>query len=72
MAKEIDAAEPARPERLESATARREALEKRLDDGYLRLDEAALAGKDITEWETFWIRLLREYEGLCRELDRAA
>lgn len=73
MAKESDAAKSARPERPVSATlVRREALERRLDDGYQRIDEAALAGKDIAEWETFWIRLLREYEGICRDLDEAA
>ena len=52
--------------------ARREALERRLEDGYLRIDEAALAGADVTEWESFWLRLLREYEDVCRELDPAA
>lgn len=72
MAKAIDAAKPARAERIDAAASCREALEKRLEDGYLRIDEASLAGKDIAEWETFWIRLLREYEGICRELDQAA
>jgi hypothetical protein len=52
--------------------AHRDALERRLADGYLRIDEAALAGADITEWESFWLRLLREYEDVCRELDPAA
>ncbi len=56
----------------ESLDARRDSLERRLDDGYQRIDEAALAGVDVTEWESFWIRLLGEYEGVCRELDIAA
>ncbi len=47
-------------------------LERRLDDGYRRIDEAAFAGADVSEWETFWIRLLGEYEDVCRELDIAA
>lgn len=51
---------------------RRATLEHRLEEGYRRIDEAALTGVDVTEWEQFWIRLLREYEGVCRELDRAA
>jgi hypothetical protein len=51
---------------------RRSGLERRLEDGYERIEEAALAGADVAEWETFWLRLLREYEGLCRELDTAA
>jgi hypothetical protein len=51
---------------------RRETLEFRLEDGFRRIDEAALAGADVTEWETFWIRLLHEYEGVCRELEPAA
>lgn len=52
--------------------ARRHALESRLHDGYRRIDEAAFAGGDVIEWESFWIRLLREYEDVCREFDAAA
>ena len=52
--------------------ARRRTLEDRLDDGYQRIDQAVLSGTDVTEWESFWLRLLGEYEGVCRELDRAA
>ena len=52
--------------------ARRRALEDRLDDGYQRIDQAALTGADVSEWESFWLRLLDEYEDVCRELDRAA
>lgn len=52
--------------------SRRESLERRLDDGYTRIDEAALSGADVAEWESFWVRLLREYEEVCRELDIAA
>ena len=52
--------------------SRRESYRRRLDDGYARIDEAALSGSDVSEWESFWIRLLREYEDVCRELDRAA
>ena len=52
--------------------ARRRTLEDRLDDGYQRIDQAALSGVDVSEWESFWLRLLDEYEDVCRELDRAA
>jgi hypothetical protein len=51
---------------------RRRSLEQRLDDGYRRIDQASLAGSDVTEWELFWIRLLGEYEDVCRELKVAA
>ena len=66
------------PERLATLLARtdlhdrRSSLEQRLDDGYRRIDQAALAGSDVTEWELFWIRLLGEYEDVCRELKEAA
>jgi hypothetical protein len=72
---------PRRITRMEDATmnaaepdmqSRRESLERRLDDGFRRIDESALSGADVTEWESFWIRLLREYEDVCRELDAAA
>ena len=51
---------------------RRSALERRLADGFERIDQAVLAGRDVTEWESFWLTLLREYEDVCRELDVAA
>ena len=51
---------------------RRRMLENRLDDGFQRIDQAALSGTDVTEWESFWLRLLGEYEDVCRELDQAA
>ena len=52
--------------------ARCRTLEDRLDDGYQRIDQAVLSGADVSEWESFWLRLLGEYEDVCRELDRAA
>ncbi len=52
--------------------ARRSTLENRLDDGYGRIDQAVLSGADVSEWESFWLRLLGEYEDVCRELDQAA
>jgi hypothetical protein len=55
-----------------SLDSRRESLERRLEDGYERIDEASFSGTDVTEWESFWIRLLRESEDVCRELDVAA
>ena len=52
--------------------AKRKFLEQRLEDGYQRIDQGALAGSDVLEWESFWIRLLDEYQDVCRELDEAA
>jgi hypothetical protein len=51
---------------------RRSTLENRLDDGYYRIDQAVLSGADVSEWESFWLRLLGEYEDVCRELAEAA
>jgi hypothetical protein len=56
----------------EDLNARRTTLEDRLDDGYQRIDQAVLSGTDVTEWESFWLRLLGEYEDVCRELEQAA
>jgi hypothetical protein len=44
----------------------------RLEDGFRRIEQAALAGADVSEWESFWIKLLGEYEEVCREHDLAA
>ena len=52
--------------------ARRRMLEDRLGDGYQRIDQAVLGGADVVEWESFWLRLLGEYEDVCREIAQAA
>ena len=52
--------------------ARRRTLEDRLDDGYQRIGQAVLNGADVSEWESFWLRLLSEYEDVCRDLEQAA
>jgi hypothetical protein len=53
-------------------TERRHALERRLDDGYLRIEEALRAGADVSTWEDFWLNLLADYEGVCGQNRRAA
>ncbi len=40
-------------------------LERRLEDGYLRIDAARRNGQDIQTWETFWIDLLHQYEAVA-------
>jgi hypothetical protein len=60
------------PAREEHTDDRLRLLAGRLEDGYQRIDQAALAGHDVTAWETFWIKLLREYEHVCVEIERAA
>lgn len=59
-------------ERRSAIVSRRQSLERRLDDGYGRIDQALRDGADIAAWEDFWIRLLREYESLCDDLRPAA
>jgi hypothetical protein len=49
-----------------------ETLERRLDDGYQRIEEARMQGRDVQAWEEFWIQLLREYEEICDGLRLAA
>jgi hypothetical protein len=51
---------------------RRAALERRLEDGYRRIEEARLNGADVRAWEDFWIQLLREYEAVCDEIGTLA
>jgi hypothetical protein len=38
------------------------ALEARLGDGYDRIEAARRSGRDVTQWEDFWLDLLRQYE----------
>ena len=51
---------------------RRASLERRLEDGYQRIDDALRDGADVDAWEEFWIQLLGEYEGVCEDLGLAA
>lgn len=46
------------------------ALERRLEDGWTRIESAPIDA-DVTAWEDFWLRLLAEYEAVCREMDFA-
>ena len=73
MAHRIESPERlAKPQERTDLDDRRSSLARRLDDGYRRIDQASLAGSNVTEWESFWIRLLGEYEDVCRELQEAA
>ncbi|HYI93433.1 MAG TPA: hypothetical protein VEX68_07810 [Bryobacteraceae bacterium] len=47
-------------------------LERRLEDGYARIEDARLEGINTSDWEEFWIKLLREYEEICNKLAEAA
>lgn len=60
------------PGTLTTLAVRRETLERRLEDGYRRIDAAIAAGEDVERWETFWIDLLRQYESLFDEHELAA
>lgn len=52
--------------------AQRSALAHRLDDGYLRIEQAIVSGEDVQAWEDFWITLLADYEALSDRLSPAA
>jgi len=47
-------------------------LERRLNDGYARIEQALTQGEDVTAWEDFWIELLRHYEAAVDCLPEAA
>ena len=59
-------------DRRDQIRGRRRTLERRLDDGYQRIEEALRDGADVGAWEDFWIQLLREYEAVCEDLSVAA
>lgn len=47
-------------------------MERRLADGYARIEDARAQGQDVTAWEAFWIDLLHEYEMAVDDLQEAA
>ncbi len=57
---------------IHDVSTRQSAVARRLDDGYVRIDQAILAGEDVQAWEDFWISLLAEYEALSDQLSAAA
>lgn len=57
-----------RIEKIQELRHRQERLVERLDLGAERIENARATGKDVTEWEDYWIQLLREYEGICEQL----
>jgi hypothetical protein len=67
-----EAAQPSTPVEPTPLDLRRTSLARRLDEGYRRIDQAIASGADVTEWEVFWIVLLREYEAVCDELSAVA
>lgn len=58
-------------ERRDEIGTRRATLERRLDDGYRRIEAALGGGADVAAWEEFWLRLLTEYESVCDEAQAA-
>jgi hypothetical protein len=58
--------------RLDLIDSRRASLRRRLEDGYDRIEAALVAGRDVSEWETFWLDLLAQYEDLCDKQRRQA
>ena len=68
----MDDANPPQPaELVDDLVAQRTALVRRLDDGYVRIEQAIVTGEDVRAWEEFWISLLADYESLSDQL-RAA
>lgn len=63
---------PQLPSPPQSIEHRRQSLQVRLDDGYIRIENAIATGQDVTEWETFWLDLLEQYKNLCDEAAIAA
>ena len=53
--------------RLAKIDDHRMALARRLEDGYDRIERALAEGQDVSQWEVFWVDLLRQYEELCDE-----
>ncbi|MBA3829943.1 MAG: hypothetical protein H0X33_13465 [Taibaiella sp.] len=61
-------AEPTGEEQLEldrdELIKKSDALMERMDIGAVKIEEARAKGQDVTNWESAWIGLLRQYEKL--------
>ena len=47
-----------------------ETLERRLNDGHVKIEDAQQALQDVARWEDLWLQLLGEYERLYAVLDK--
>jgi uncharacterized coiled-coil DUF342 family protein len=60
---------------LEATIARleekRNEYEERLEIGGNKIEEARSQGKDVSNWEDYWIGLLRQYEAVLDKLKAA-
>lgn len=60
---------------LQELELKRDGLVERLNKGEARIENARKGGEDVTEWEDYWIDLLRQYEITCnriKELQRTS
>jgi hypothetical protein len=64
--------QPVRATRSGDVPNQLEALELRLYDGYVRIEEAKALGQDVSAWEEFWIDLLHQYEVVADGFPEAA
>jgi phage terminase Nu1 subunit (DNA packaging protein) len=58
----------ARAEKIVELRHRQERLVERLDTGAALIEEKRARGDDVTQYEDFWIQLLRDYEAVCEQL----
>ena len=52
-----------------SLIAQRDELLQRLTTGDQRIALGRRSGTDTSRWETGWIKLLRDYERICQQLE---
>lgn len=65
---EIEARQLERHRMIEVLITKRDQYVDRLDTGAAKIEEARAQGKDVSEWEDYWISLLRRYEEVCDKL----
>ncbi len=70
--REQEEREQEQTEAIAKLESRRDELVERLDKGAARIEEARAKGKDVQEWEDYWISLLRQYEQTCDKLRELA
>lgn len=59
------------PQDRASLVEQRDELVQRLTAGDQRIKLGRRSGADTAKWETGWIRLLRDYERICRQIEPA-
>jgi chromosome segregation ATPase len=68
MSKETEISQAERADTIKRLENKRDEYQSRLDEGAVKIEEARRQGKDVSEWESYWLELLKRYGHLSDKI----